>query len=109
MVQQKDGLGLGAEGAGGAGGGDVAAEGGFDGGGLAGFGGDAKDFGGLEEGRDGQGVRVGVDGFKGGEMAFADLLHFAGVIKLHELDEVRVAEVGDGGIVEGKMAILADT
>ena len=41
-------------------------------------------------------------------MAFLDLLHLAVVIELHELDRVGVVEAGDGRIIEGDVAILAD-
>jgi len=41
-------------------------------------------------------------------VALLDLLHLAVVIELHELDGVAVVEAGDGGIIEGDVAVFAD-
>jgi hypothetical protein len=43
-----------------------------------------------------------------GEVAFLDLLHFAGVVELHEFDRVRVVEAGDWRVVEGDVTVFAD-
>src|ERR1043165_4746681 len=41
-------------------------------------------------------------------MAFANLLHFAGVIELDEFEQMFVAEIRDRRIVEGDVAVFAD-
>src|SRR5882672_10229505 len=41
-------------------------------------------------------------------MAFTDLLHFAIVVELYEFHPMRIFEISDGRIVEGKMPIFSN-
>lgn len=107
-VEEQGALRLLAEERGRAGGGDGSAKHVVDGLGLPLFRRHAHHFLRGAEGGDGEGEGVRGHGFEGGEVPFLDLLHFAGVVELHEFDPVRIVEAGDGRIIEGDVAIFAD-
>ena len=62
----------------------------------------------AEQGGNRQGDRVGRHLRKGVEAAVVDLLLATGLIEFHHLDPLRIVEISDGRIVEGKMPILTD-
>lgn len=99
---------LAAEDRGWAGGFDRPFKGGADGGSLSGFRHDTDKSGSRDERRNREGEGVLRHAVDGGEAAFADLLLAAGAVELNQFDGARVVEVGDGRVVEGDMAVLAD-
>ena len=76
--------------------------------GLGGAGDNGIDPRGRHEGRDGQGQGMGGHVVKGGKTAIVHLLQAAGLVEGDDLDLQRIGEIGDGRIVEGQVAILAN-
>lgn len=87
---------------------DRAFEGISDGFGFAFFGCDADHFPGGAKGRNGQGEGVGRHGVEARKVPFPHLLHFTGVIELHDFDGTLLFEASDRWIVEGEVTVFAD-
>lgn len=75
--------------------------------GFALFGRKTKNVAGAQESGDGEGEGVRRHRFEAGEMAFLDLLPFACVIELHQLDVIGVFKVGDMWVIEGEVTVFA--
>src|SRR5262249_42965337 len=89
-------------------GGDRTIERALNGAALGGAGDHAEEVSAVGDRGDRERQGVGGDGGEGGEAAVVDLLLAAGVVERDDLGDLRVVEIGDGGVVEGDVAVLAD-